>query len=291
MAGGELFLIIFGSILAICGIALFVVFIWFKKTAVGHTSIKMAGAEISLSHPALLIFVVGCILLVIPFAPWSKLATPPVQGGKITQVSETADSDYFYWSTKAYFLGHNLVDLVSYGMVVARSTTPSDRKEFTDIYSGVRHAFLQTVKMFGIELDIDIAAEPDADWADEAKLTNFYRGIDDELQWKINTIEPAYIQPYRSGKWTGLVVFLLALRQHSEREELREAIGALIKQFDTELRGFQDFDIGNDIKLEFEGLYLDLVVLSGIGSIDNEAYLRISNRVDRITDLIDAAAR
>jgi hypothetical protein len=40
MEGAKLFLMIFGALLALIGIALFVMFIWFKKNARGSNTIK-----------------------------------------------------------------------------------------------------------------------------------------------------------------------------------------------------------------------------------------------------------
>ena len=95
MNSGEIFLIVFGSILAVSGIALFAAFVWFRKTILGHSSIKLFGVEISLSHPSLFIFAVGCILITIPFFFPSA---PPIYP---TQIDQTTESDYFWWSTAA----------------------------------------------------------------------------------------------------------------------------------------------------------------------------------------------
>jgi hypothetical protein len=58
---------VFGSVLAIVGIFLFAFFTWFKGEDSRPNRIQVLHIEFDISHPALVIFLVGCGLIVLPF--------------------------------------------------------------------------------------------------------------------------------------------------------------------------------------------------------------------------------
>ena len=69
------FLMAFGALLAIVGIVLFA-----RKSGSGQNKLKFFGAEFELSAPSLVIFVLGCGLVVFPFiqgVKQSQATTPP----------------------------------------------------------------------------------------------------------------------------------------------------------------------------------------------------------------------
>jgi hypothetical protein len=67
MSWPGLFLMIFGALLSLIGIAVFFLLAWFKESGGQHNVVKLAQAEFRLSHPALVIFVMGVALMVSPF--------------------------------------------------------------------------------------------------------------------------------------------------------------------------------------------------------------------------------
>lgn len=67
MSAPQLFLMVFGAVLSLIGIAVFFLLAWFKGSGGEHNVVKLAQAEFRLSHPALVIFVVGVALMVAPF--------------------------------------------------------------------------------------------------------------------------------------------------------------------------------------------------------------------------------
>ena len=222
------------------------------------------------------------------FTNWDKLfpgsaATPTVT----PEISET--TDLHYWSTQAFLLGHDLFDLMGMGMVTVLSETVSDRDEAAALYRGMRHAFVQEIENFGITIDLYIPS--DVEWTNEAEGIDFFSDIDIELAWKIGAIDQIYYQPYLCGRWTAQAVVFVAYYQQREPQDIKNVIGALIETFDADIRGFQDFRIGDRIEREFEYLYNDLVSLSRIGAIGADDVDRVGNRVDRIADLIYAEAK
>ena len=58
---------VFGSVLAVAGILLFAFFTWFKGDEGRPNRIQVLHLEFDISHPALVIFLVGCGLIVLPF--------------------------------------------------------------------------------------------------------------------------------------------------------------------------------------------------------------------------------
>ena len=67
MSNPELFIIIFGAVLCVTGAILFAVFAWFREGSHGRNVIRIYHAEFELSHPALVIFAVGALMIVVPF--------------------------------------------------------------------------------------------------------------------------------------------------------------------------------------------------------------------------------
>jgi hypothetical protein len=67
LTGTSLFLFVFGVVLASIGIVVFCLLAWFKGGSTEENTVKLFRAEFRISHPALVIFVVGCIFVALPF--------------------------------------------------------------------------------------------------------------------------------------------------------------------------------------------------------------------------------
>ena len=71
MTGPQLFVIAFGAVLAAVGIALFAVF-RFRGAEAARNKIEILNIKFELSHPSLVIFALGCVLIIVPFSTGSN---------------------------------------------------------------------------------------------------------------------------------------------------------------------------------------------------------------------------
>lgn len=77
MNGPELFLMVFGAVLALIGVVVFFLLAWFKRTGGGRNEIQIGPVKVRLSDAPLVIFVGGVILVVLPFVlPLTATSTP-----------------------------------------------------------------------------------------------------------------------------------------------------------------------------------------------------------------------
>ena len=73
----SVFLVSFGAFLAIVGVVVFFLLAWFKGTSGGLNVVKVFAAEFRFTHPALMIFIGGLILILAP------LVIPPESSEKV----------------------------------------------------------------------------------------------------------------------------------------------------------------------------------------------------------------
>ncbi len=90
MTAVQVFLMAFGAVLALIGVAVFFLLAWFKETTGQNqqNAIKILQAEFRFSNPALVIFAGGLILMVVPFfIGQTTLVSPPPTPTPVVQIA------------------------------------------------------------------------------------------------------------------------------------------------------------------------------------------------------------
>jgi hypothetical protein len=287
MEGAKLFLMIFGALLALIGIALFVMFIWFKKNVRGRNTIKLFKFEVSLSQPALVVFVIGCMLMVIPFFPKGEESTPPPELPGNTVITELDAGTTLLneldltWTSRFFMLGYDYWDVFDNAFCIEEYGYSLEAEYDTSV-----HRLIQSADIVYIKIDV-----PDKVlWTTYDDLQNYFLDLDRELQAKLEVEDTLSLYPYYYGKWTRQVLSSVFQSYGEKKENVQKWLGDTIDNFDNNVRDFLYFNISNTIIQEYDYLYLDLQSLKRVGEVSENDYYGIVDRIQRIISLIQEEA-
>jgi hypothetical protein len=250
--------------------------------------LKLFKFEVSLSQPALVVFVIGCMLMVIPLftMPGASemaigidslaLTTPETVKSGESDLSSAAT--YFCIGYDFYYVAYTAI------LVTDPENDAASAATFSDTYDSCVHYLNQELEQSFIYIDIP----DDISWLDIKEVPNFFFDIESELSSKLKAEDPLSPYPYYYGKWTSGIQFTVSTLIGRDKQSIQNSLQTIIDTFENDIRQYTNFDIGDEIKAEFNLLILDLKSLRRAGSVDKNDFIDIVNQSEGIYELIKA---